>query len=166
MKRKHCFIAVLFMSLTMGAASLSQADFRQINPDYDSVSRIFKDSIAIMHRLLSDANMENEPSCFRLYSTQWESDENNYYLELPLAGADKEDVKMAIEEDYLKIEAKVESALPSKQKDGKPKRSYSYVRLMPHDVQTDKVDAKMKNGLLTVILPKAEKIKPKSINIR
>jgi HSP20 family protein len=37
---------------------------------------------------------------------------------------------------------------------------------LPTDVQTDKAKAEFENGVLTVSLPKAEAVKPKSINIK
>ena len=37
---------------------------------------------------------------------------------------------------------------------------------LPIDVQTDKAQADFQNGVLTIILPKAESVKPRSINIK
>jgi HSP20 family protein len=36
---------------------------------------------------------------------------------------------------------------------------------LPGEVDTNKVDAKMENGILTVVVPKAEIVKPKQITI-
>jgi len=38
--------------------------------------------------------------------------------------------------------------------------------LLPVDVQTDKAKADFENGILTVSLPKAEAVKPRSISIK
>ena len=38
--------------------------------------------------------------------------------------------------------------------------------MLPTDVQTDKAKAEFENGILTVTLPKAEAVKPKSISIK
>jgi HSP20 family protein len=38
--------------------------------------------------------------------------------------------------------------------------------MLPTDVQTDKAKADFENGILTITLPKAEAVKPKTINIK
>jgi HSP20 family protein len=38
--------------------------------------------------------------------------------------------------------------------------------MMPTDVQSDKVKAEFENGILTITLPKAEAVKPKTISIK
>jgi HSP20 family protein len=43
---------------------------------------------------------------------------------------------------------------------------FSRVISLPGDIDTDKVDAKLANGMLTVIIAKAEAAKPKQITIR
>ena len=37
---------------------------------------------------------------------------------------------------------------------------------LPGGLQVDKVDATMENGLLTIIIPKSEKVKPKVIKVK
>jgi HSP20 family protein len=38
--------------------------------------------------------------------------------------------------------------------------------MLPTDVQTDKAKADFENGILTITLPKAEAVKPKTITIK
>jgi HSP20 family protein len=38
--------------------------------------------------------------------------------------------------------------------------------MLPTNVQTDKARADFENGVLTISLPKAETVKPKTINIK
>jgi HSP20 family protein len=38
--------------------------------------------------------------------------------------------------------------------------------MLPTDVQSDKAKADFENGVLTVILPKAETVKPRTITIK
>ena len=38
--------------------------------------------------------------------------------------------------------------------------------MLPTDVQTDKARADFENGILTISLPKAETVRPKTINIK
>ncbi|MBW1993309.1 MAG: Hsp20/alpha crystallin family protein, partial [Deltaproteobacteria bacterium] len=44
--------------------------------------------------------------------------------------------------------------------------SFSRIIGLPGEVDPDKVEAKLKDGILTVIVPKAEKAKPKQIPIK
>jgi HSP20 family protein len=48
------------------------------------------------------------------------------------------------------------------------KRIGSFERsiMLPTDVQTDKAKADFENGILTVSLPKADEVKPKTITIK
>jgi HSP20 family protein len=44
--------------------------------------------------------------------------------------------------------------------------SFERAIMLPTDVQTDKARADFENGILTIVLPKAEAVKPKTINIK
>lgn len=44
--------------------------------------------------------------------------------------------------------------------------AFSRVISLPGDINPEKVDAKMQQGILTVVLPKAENAKPKQISVR
>jgi HSP20 family protein len=37
---------------------------------------------------------------------------------------------------------------------------------LPREIDTDKVEAKSSDGILTIVLPKAEAAKPKQISVR
>lgn len=85
-------------------------------------------------------------------------------------GMKPEDLEITITGDTLcikgevKSEAKVEKASYYRQERryGSCTRSIS----LPVPVQTDKVEAKLKDGILTITLPKAEEVKPKAIKIK
>jgi len=89
-------------------------------------------------------------------------------VELP--GVRKEDVKIALEQDLLSIsgerkggaEPKDTQNVISERWSGKFSRS---VRL-PYEVQGSAVSAELADGLLTVVLPKAESAKPREIAVR
>jgi HSP20 family protein len=44
--------------------------------------------------------------------------------------------------------------------------AFSRVISLPGDINPEKVDAKMQQGILTIVLPKAESAKPKQISVR
>lgn len=96
-------------------------------------------------------------------------DDSNIYLRADLPGINREDIEISMEEDVLTIkgERKIEE-----EKKGKNhyiiERGYgSFSRSIQlgSGVQQDKINAKYKDGVLEVVLPKTEKEKPKKINI-
>lgn len=88
-------------------------------------------------------------------------DEENYFLVAELAGVRKEAVELKLENAVLTICAKRETGV------GENAKEYSMTRSVTvgDDINPDEVVAKLKDGVLTVTLPKVEERKPKSIAI-
>ena len=85
-----------------------------------------------------------------------DKDDNGYNLEIPVPGLSKKDVTVSTNERTLVI--KYENA--DEKWVGTTERSFT----MPDEVDVESIKAKVENGLLTVSLPYAEKIK-KSITV-
>ena len=89
------------------------------------------------------------------------------YVEIP--GVNKDDIKVKIHNDVLTISGeRKEPELPEKanclireREFGKFMRS---IRL-PYPIEVSKVSAEYKDGILKIILPKKEEVKPKEIQI-
>lgn len=85
-----------------------------------------------------------------------------------LPGADEKDIRLTLENDVLSIEAQVS---PEAMNGYKPAyREYGigdYRRAFTINEAIDggRIEAKMKDGVLHIVLPKAEAAKPKSIPI-
>lgn len=97
-------------------------------------------------------------------------DDKEYVVKAELPELKKEEVKVTVENGELSIsgERKFEKEEKNK-KYHRVERSYgSFVRsfTLPEAVNGDKVNAEFKDGLLTVHLPKDEKAKPKSIDVK
>ena len=108
-------------------------------------------------------------------ATQWSppvdisEDDKEYLVKAELPELKKEEVKVSVENGQLTIsgERKTEKEEKGK-KYHRIERSYgSFIRsfTLPDAVNSDKVSAEFKDGLLTVHLPKDEKAKPKAIEI-
>lgn len=108
--------------------------------------------------------------------TQWSpavditEDEKEYIVKAELPDIKKEDVKVCVENGDLTIsgERKFEKEEKGK-KYHRIERSYgSFVRsfTLPEGVSGDKVGASFKDGVLEIHLPKDEKAKPKSIEVK
>ncbi len=90
-------------------------------------------------------------------------------LEADLPGVDGKDLDVRVEDNLLtirgerKFESKVteEDYLRLERAYGSFSRSFS----LPHSVDTEKVEAEYKNGVLTVRLPKREEAKPKQVKV-
>jgi HSP20 family protein len=89
-------------------------------------------------------------------------------LELP--GLKPEDVKLTIENDSLTIRGeKKQVAEEQTTKVHRYERSYGAFErsfTLPNTVDGEKVAAKFDNGVLTVTLPKAERAKPREIQVK
>ncbi len=94
-------------------------------------------------------------------------DEDSIIIKSTIAGVEPEDIDVSIENDMVTIRGKRYRDDSIAEEDYFYQECYwgSFSRsiILPVDVQADKVDATIRNGILTVILPKAKK---KDINIR
>jgi HSP20 family protein len=83
-------------------------------------------------------------------------------------GMSKEDITIRIQGNYLELSGKRTSDAPKDYKAQRVERdvnSFTRSFTLPGDVNADKIKAVMKDGLLSLVLPKAEAAKPKQISI-
>ena len=96
-------------------------------------------------------------------------DEAGYRIEAELPGVSKDDLKVTVEDGVLSIrgERKFEREEKS-DKVHRVERSYgSFLRTfrVPEDSEGEEVKADFKNGVLSVLLPKSEKSKPRQVEV-
>ena len=94
---------------------------------------------------------------------------DDYYLVANMPGVTKEDVKVKLEDGDLVIMGRVNFLGEMKKKYlMKEIDSSNYFRKfkLSDSVDEDKIDAKLENGRLFVFLPKVERVKPKTIEIK
>lgn len=85
-----------------------------------------------------------------------------------VAGLTKEDLNIKIQGNYLEVSGTRKSDVPEGYKAHRTERGgYSFTRsfTLPTDVDVEKVEACLVNGILTLTLPKAEAVKPKQVTI-
>jgi HSP20 family protein len=97
-------------------------------------------------------------------------DDKEYLIKADLPDVKKEDVKLTVQDDVMSIsgERKYEKEEKGK-KYQRVERAYgSFMRsfTVPEDADGSKVSAEYKDGVLNVHLPKSEKAKPKSIEVK
>ncbi len=89
-------------------------------------------------------------------------------MKIEVPGLAKEDLSIKIQGNYLEISGTRKSDAPEGYSSHRVERgtaSFSRSFTLPSDVDANKVDARLANGLLTLTLPKSEAAKPKQITI-
>ena len=89
-------------------------------------------------------------------------------MKIEVPGIAKEDLSLKIQGNYLEISGTRKSDAPSGYMAHRVERgtnSFSRSFTLPVEVDTNKVEAHLANGLLTLTLPKSEAAKPKQITI-
>jgi HSP20 family protein len=101
--------------------------------------------------------------------------EDAYRLVAELPGLTKDDINITLENNVLRLTGERKFEKDVQEKKGGKKEGYhrieraygTFVRAftLPSQVSHDKVEAKFENGLLTIMVPKAELAKPRRIAI-
>jgi HSP20 family protein len=87
-------------------------------------------------------------------------DEEKIVVKTDLPGVNREDIKIDLTEDTLKIEAQFQEETEEGVNYYKKERKYgeaSRTMILPAKVKINEVTAKCENGVLTVVMPKLEK---------
>ncbi|MBU1137222.1 Hsp20/alpha crystallin family protein [Patescibacteria group bacterium] len=95
---------------------------------------------------------------------------NEVVIKSTIAGVKPEDIDISMTNDMITIKGK-------RKKDGEVKEEDYYYQecywgpfsrsvILPVDVEVDSAEASMKNGILTIKLPKIEKVRTKKISIK
>lgn len=96
--------------------------------------------------------------------------DNTFVVQLDLPGVEKDNVKVKFEDDTLVVsgERKHESTADEKNFHRVERVYGSFTRSIsvPKDVDSEKISASFKNGVLEITLPKADDVKSKEIEIK
>jgi HSP20 family protein len=96
-------------------------------------------------------------------------DRENYYVRAELPGVKGEELDIQVTGNNLaisgerKIAAKEEGARYHRRE--REAGTFSRMIGLPGDIDADKVDAKLENGVLSIVVSKAEIAKPKQISV-
>jgi len=94
---------------------------------------------------------------------------DNFTLVAEVPGMSKDDLNIIIQGNYLEINGTRKAETPEGYKVHKSERgtaSFSRSFTLPADINADKVEASLKDGILEMKLPKAETAKPKQISVK
>jgi len=93
--------------------------------------------------------------------------EDSLIVVADLPGVDKDGVDIRVEDDILTIKGNAKYSQPTNvlHQEFTLQNYYRQFQLSD-EVDQSKISAESKNGVLTIIMPKAEKTKPKQINVK
>eukprot|EP00249_Psilotum_nudum_P007105 c20307_g1_i1 orf=489-1199(-) len=120
-----------------------------------------------MDRLLNATFTTTVPTTMRKgIRTPWDvaEDEGGFYLRMDMPGFGKEDVKVVVEDEVLVIKAEKQSE--GKEKDIWASRNSSKFNtrvILPDNVVSQEIKAEVKNGVLTVTVPKMKRDEQKKV---
>jgi HSP20 family protein len=111
-----------------------------------------------------------EPGAGVFPLTNVTEDHNNYYVRAELAGVEAKDLDISVTGDGLSIsgERKIAAEKKGARYHRKEREGGTFNRILslPGPIETDKVEASCADGILTVVLPKAESAKPRQISVK
>ena len=97
-------------------------------------------------------------------------DNDNVIVETPLPGVDPEKVDITIENDVLTVSGQTEDSQEIKRENYYRKEvrkgSFSRSVILPMSVKADMAEAHSEKGILKIVIPKAEEVKPKKIAVK
>ncbi len=92
-------------------------------------------------------------------------DETNIYVYSEIPGMNIDAIDLTLSDGSLQIKGKREAAKGNFYRQERPTGLFQRVISLNVPVDVDRVKAKMKDGVLDVVLPKSEEAKPKKISI-
>jgi HSP20 family protein len=95
-------------------------------------------------------SMMRSPEAFGL---SIERTDDGYRVEMPVAGFRPDDINITVEDRQLVVEGRNE------------RRRFTRAIILPEEIDADKIDARVDNGLLTLMLPLHQKMQPRRIAV-
>lgn len=136
---------------------------------YDEETEIFTEASSPKKNIMEDSFSSTDNSEGQLTIDVYQT-ENDIVIKSTIAGVKPEDLDVSINSDMVTIrgERKTEEAVSEENYYYQECYWGSFSRsvILPVDVLADKAEAAMKNGILTIRLPKADTTKTKKIQVR
>lgn len=131
----------------------------QVDRDFDAMSDLFFRAPAFL----------GCPECDFVPRVDIAEDKDSVAVHVDLPGMEKDQIKVVVQDGILTISGERKEESEKQEKNyiraervyGKFSRSFT----LPENVDSEKISADYKNGLLSVVLAKTEKSKPKEITV-
>ena len=111
-----------------------------------------------------------EPTAGVFPLTNVTEDKDNYYVRAELPGMAADEIDISVTGDALSISG--ERKIPAAEKGAKYHRrereagKFSRMISLPGELDTEKAEARCTDGVLTIVIPKAEAAKPRQISVK
>jgi HSP20 family protein len=103
-------------------------------------------------------------------ATDISEDANTIQITMELAGVSPEDVRISLENNVLSIHGeKRQEAEENNERVHRIERTYGMFErtfVLPNSVDPERIEARHENGVLTVSIPKAERARPREIQVK
>ncbi len=130
----------------------------------DAMDRLFDDAFTRPGGLTNGGRGRGLPAV-DMYET-----ENDVVVKMAVPGIKPEDVQISVTGDTLSVKGEIKENTDNKDKAYHIREqrwgSFERVLTLPTDVKSEKASAEFENGVLTITLPKAEEVKPKTISVK
>jgi Molecular chaperone (small heat shock protein) len=152
MKSRHSSLMIVLGVIMVLGCSLVRAD---VALDFD---RLFGHSFGVFDSRINS------------WGGEVINEEKQYLVKLEMPGIDPKDIEVSYDRHVLVVkgEQKCERCKKTKpqSQDYRSQRAFYRSITLPENIDGDKVSAKAKNGVLTVILPKAKSEAAKKIEVQ
>ena len=108
---------------------------------------------------------ESQQSHQRALGVNVSEQDDAYVLSALVPGLKAEDLNIQVLENVVSIEGEYQAVDTNYLLNELPSGSFRRTLRMPNEIQAEKVEAKIADGILTLNLPKAETARPKRISI-
>lgn len=106
-----------------------------------------------------------QESEYRSLNVNIREEDDTYVLSALVPGLKAEDLNIQVLENVVSIEGEYRGEEAEYLLNELPRGNFRRALRMPAEIDANKVEAKITDGVLTLTLPKAESAKPKRINI-
>ncbi len=137
----------------------------------DNINNVFERYLTKFKRAKDDDEGAWTPALFDYAANAIELDDDDDRLiaHLALPGLSQSDIKVEVTQDRLVIRGAKKQARKKANRNGsrfeESQAAFAQAIALPCEIERDRVTAKYKNGLLTVILPKREDARSKRLKI-
>lgn len=116
-------------------------------------------------RMIRRWAQQPQESEYRSLNVNVHEEDDTYILSALVPGLKAEDLNIQVLENVVSIEGEYRTEETEYLLSELPRGNFRRALRMPVEIQADKVEAKIADGVLTLSLPKAESAKPKKINV-
>jgi HSP20 family protein len=144
---------------------------RDLQRTFDEFDRLFENFYSTFGSGAGTSARPQASSSTWVPAYELQENPQGYLLSFDLPGIPKNEVKIELKENQLRVSGERKKAQTSTDTEGRvySERRYGFFErtfMLPNDVDVDKIQAHHEDGVLHLMLPKTERVKAKTIEIQ